>query len=116
MRFYIQGLILQSLANTRYGWQQMLRTKTKHKKATARILRGITLPKLPLVVTITRYGPRKLDDDNLDSACKYVRDEVARAIGTDDGSPLYTWRCEQERGEYGVVIEIMERGDNEYLA
>ena len=73
------------------------------------------MPRPPLVVTITRYGPRRLDDDNLDTACKYVRDEVARTIGLDDGSPLYTWRCEQDLGDYGVGIEIVERGDNEQM-
>lgn len=69
------------------------------------------LPKPPLVVLITRIGPRKLDDDNLASACKYVRDEIARIIGLDDGSPLYTWQYAQRTGKYGVDIEIMVRGD-----
>ena len=71
---------------------------------------GKELPPLPLLVTITRIGPRRLDDDNLTSACKYVRDQIAAAIGTDDGSDQYTWQCEQRIGKkYGVDVEITTR-------
>lgn len=37
------------------------------------------------VITLTRYGKRKLDDDNLRGALKAVRDGIADAIGIDDG-------------------------------
>ena len=74
---------------------------------------GQQIPTVPLLVTITRVGPRRLDDDNLAAACKYVRDQIAAVIGIDDGSPLYTWRYEQRVGgrkEYGVDVEIVTHG------
>lgn len=58
-------------------------------------------------MTITRVSPRKLDDDNLQSACKYVRDQIADLIGVDDGSPLYTWRYSQRAGKCSVDVEIV---------
>ena len=61
------------------------------------------------MVTITRIGPRKLDDDNLSGACKYVRDEIARMVGVDDGSDRYTWVYKQRTGAYGVDVEIESR-------
>lgn len=65
--------------------------------------------KLPCTVTLTRIAPRALDGDNLQGALKAVRDEIAAAIGVDDGDPGYTWRYAQKRGkprEYAVRVEI----------
>ncbi len=59
----------------------------------------------PLVCTLTRIG-RKLDDDNLASAFKAVRDQVAAELGVDDGSDAVAWRYAQERGPAGIRIEI----------
>lgn len=112
MRFTIP-IRLPSLLNTRKSWRAMLSLKNKQKRATAVCIRKAQetarLPRVPLLVTITRVGPRKLDDDNLAGAAKYVRDEIARAVGVDDGSTLYTWRYEQRVGKYGVEVEITER-------
>ncbi len=106
MRFHIP-IRLPSLANTRMDWRRMSRLKVSQRGATAACMHGHAIPSLPLLVTITRVGPRQLDDDNLASACKYIRDEIARAVGVDDGSPLYTWRYEQRIGDYGVDVEVM---------
>jgi hypothetical protein len=51
------------------------------------------------------------DDDNLQGACKAIRDEIARLFGVDDGprGPI-TWAYAQEkckRGTYGVRVEIL---------
>lgn len=110
MRFHVQ-IRLPSLANTRMCWQRLASVKSKQRKATKLAMKNLKIPKLPLVVTITRLGPRKLDDDNLQSACKYIRDEIARAVGVDDGSPQYTWLYGQRTGNYGVEIEMVTRGD-----
>ena len=64
---------------------------------------------MPLLVTITRIGPRRLDSDNLQSAAKFVRDQIAATVGVDDGSNMYTWQYEQRIGKYGVDIEITTR-------
>lgn len=113
MRFVIP-IHLPSLANTRLNWRAMASLKKKQKLATymylaEQLIDGVKLPPMPLLVTITRVGPRKLDDDNLSGACKYVRDQIATAIGVDDGSDLYTWRYEQRIGKYAVEVEITER-------
>ncbi len=50
-----------------------------------------------------------MDDDNLQGACKYVRDEIASLIGVDDGSASYTWVYRQKIGEYGVIVEVVSR-------
>jgi len=100
---------LPSLPNTRQCWQATASLKKKQRRATRLALYGEDIPPLPLVITITRVGRRKLDDDNLASACKYIRDEIATIVGIDDGSPLYTWRYEQRVGEYGVDVEIVGR-------
>ena len=113
MRFHIP-IKLPSLANTRLHWRVMARLKKQQRGATFYCMHGKKAPPLPVVITIVRIGPRKLDDDNLASACKYVRDAIADVVGTDDGSPLYTWRYEQRVSStvrYGVDVEITSRGD-----
>lgn len=89
----------------------MVRIKTKQKKAVAQKMKGLEIPPMPLFVSLVRIGPVRLDDDNLRAACKYVRDEIARIVGVDDGSPLYTWDYKQRIGKYGVDVEIVTRGD-----
>lgn len=66
-------------------------------------------PAVTLTVTLTRISPRVLDDDNLASSQKHVRDGVADALGIDDRDPRVTWDYAQEKGKpgfYGVRIEI----------
>jgi hypothetical protein len=57
-------------------------------------------------VELIRIGPKKLDGDNLQGACKAVRDGVAEALEIDDGSDRLTWVYGQERGAYGVRITV----------
>ncbi|HEX8795471.1 MAG TPA: hypothetical protein VF765_31190 [Polyangiaceae bacterium] len=69
----------------------------------ARTLAGV-------VVTFTRLAPRELDDDNLASAMKHVRDGVADALEIDDRDPRVRWVCAQVPAgtvkEYGVRIVL----------
>ncbi|WP_163998664.1 hypothetical protein [Pyxidicoccus caerfyrddinensis] len=66
-----------------------------------------------LVVRLTRVAPRRLDrDDNLPSALKSVRDEVARQLRVDDASPLVRWVYAQLQGEPRVLVELAW-GDDE---
>ena len=108
MRFSIP-IRLPSLANLRINWRRMSAIKKQQKTATMVCMTGKIIPALPLLVIITRIGPRALDDDNLASACKYIRDQIATAIGVDDGSDQYTWKYEQRIGIYGVDVEITTR-------
>ena len=105
----IDGLKLASEANAR--------GHTKHGKsnraaavraAVTRALQGRALPPLPLRVCVTRVAPRRIDTDNLASACKSARDQVAAVLGIDDGpgETRAVWRESQERGVYGVRITL----------
>lgn len=64
----------------------------------------------PVVVTLTRISPRQLDSgDNLPSALKAIRDEVATLLGIDDRDPRCAWVYEQAKGEpgqYAVQIRV----------
>lgn len=76
------------------------------------------------IITITRIGSNRMDDDNLIAACKPVRDEVAQWLGVDDGSPRMQWRYMQRiervinetpraRRVYRTWVEIrVERGSS----
>ncbi len=72
------------------------------------------------LVTLTRIAPSAgLDDDNLRSALKACRDQVADELGLpSDRDPRVTWAYEQRRGSrkdltlakgYGVCVEISSR-------
>lgn len=92
-----------SEANCRDHWaKKMKRVKTQRSTA------FWMCPKfsVPCIVTLTRIGKRTLDSDNLAGAFKGVRDGIADRIGIDDGSPLIEWRYAQEKGEYGVRVEL----------
>ena len=109
MKFHIP-IRLPSLSNTRLDWRAMATLKRKQKAATSICMKfAEKCPAPPLTVTITRVGPRRLDDDNLAAAAKYVRDQIAAIVGVDDGSPLYTWVYRQQIGEYGVDVEVTAR-------
>jgi hypothetical protein len=73
-------------------------------------LRGRSV-QLPCLVKLTRIGPRKLDEgDNLSSAFKGIRDQIAKQLGADDGD-TDTIRFEYAQmpigmREYGVRVTI----------
>ncbi len=48
-------------------------------------------------VLIVRVGPATLDGDNLISACKAARDEIAAWLGLDDADPHIFWSYDQRR-------------------
>lgn len=109
MRFLIP-IKLVSLANLSHlHWRRLTKIKDDQRAHTNLAMRGYELPPLPLLVVITRVGPRKLDDDNLAAACKYIRDQIASAVGKDDGSDQYTWVYKQLKGDYAVDVEIIPR-------
>lgn len=48
-----------------------------------------------------------MDGDNLQAACKGLRDGIADRLGVDDGDPRVTWHYAQEvPADYGVTISI----------
>jgi hypothetical protein len=105
-------LTLPSVANLREHWA----TKAKRVKAQRRVaffaMNGRINPlaidqaRGRIAVTLTRVAPRKLDSDNLQSAFKAIRDEVAAYFGVDDADPRIEWRYAQARGKAAVRIEF----------
>lgn len=66
-------------------------------------------------VTITRYGPRRLDPDNAYSSVKHVLDAIARHCRFDDGDPrlrlvVEQAKCKRTEMKTGVVIEFVKEG------
>jgi hypothetical protein len=57
-------------------------------------------------ITLTRIGPRRVDDDGVVGGCKGVRDEIADCLGLDDGDERLRWRYGCERGAFAVRVRI----------
>lgn len=100
---------LPSVANQRLHWAVKARL-SKSQRTLARISLCASSPippSLPVTVVLTRISPRKLDDDNLRSAFKAVRDGVADWLGHDDGNTLIDWQYRQvSEGAKKRAVEI----------
>jgi hypothetical protein len=113
---FVVNLRVNAETNARMHWAKRARVSREHRKFTAMATNSnlftenawaIAKDNLDVCVRLTRRGKRMLDDDNLATAFKHVRDGVADAIGIDDGSERYTWEYAQVKGtEYKVEIEI----------
>lgn len=68
-------------------------------------------------ITLTRVGPKPLDDDAVPPTLKAIRDALAallirgeiparNRVGQDDSDPRLTWRYEQAVGKYEVRVSI----------
>ena len=63
---------------------------------------------LPAIVTFTRFSVRELDSDNLPTAFKHIRDQLAAEIGIDDRDKRVEWRYQQEKGQAGRFRLVIE--------
>lgn len=93
-----------SEANSKEHWAVKARRVKHHREVTKACLKSV----LPMSfgdervdcvwVLLLRLGARNLDDDNLRSAFKATRDEIASVFGIDDGkSDRIRFDYEQER-------------------
>ena len=101
-------LVVPSVANLREHHHAKAKRMTEHRHAGSLLVRGRTLYGRRLVVLLTRIAPRELDDDNLASALKAVRDGVADGLGVDDRDPRVTWLCDQRKGKPAVQLDVFE--------
>ena len=119
VRAEVPGLPLPSLANLRATWEKAAAVAAARKAfyhvevfgprlaGVQGCLVGVPVPPLPLVVTITRVAPRRLDDDNAVAAAKGVRDSVAAWVAVDDRrDDLVRYVVRQERGAPAVRVEV----------
>lgn len=102
----VPGLALKVTLNSRMHWSKRGAAVAAQRAAVRSAMRFQTCPSLPCEVTITRVGPRVLDDDNAVASCKGVRDAVAAWLGVDDGDARVTWRIVREQGPYSVRIGV----------
>jgi hypothetical protein len=108
------GLRLRNAANGSHGhWATRAKAAKRQRHApfaallAEQLRRMMARPTLPLVVTVTRAGPRALDaHDGLPNACKHFVDGVADYVGAKDHDPGYTWVYRQERGPYGARVTL----------
>ncbi len=107
--------ISEANASQREHWASKHKRHKYQRGQTRLILRAewgtlMTNWQTPATITLTRIAPRSLDDDNLISSMKHIRDSVADWMGTQDNDPLLTWKYAQERGtkprEYAVRITV----------
>lgn len=112
---------LPSVANQRLHWATKAKQVKAQRKAVAMAWRCVPREQrqalaewrhegFRLAVTLSRVATRKLDDDNLASAFKAVRDQVAAELGIDDGGDAVAWRYTQttppRKHQPGVMIMI----------
>lgn len=109
---HIDGLrtVSPNVQNTEHWRKRNARKKEQQRevyfawKATAF---GRRLPKLPVVVRLTRFGPRLLDSDNLAASFKGIRDTVAELMHVDDGSDAIQFEYGQQHDAgYAVTIQV----------
>jgi hypothetical protein len=70
---------------------------------------GIDWGSVRFVITITRRGGRRMDDDGLTASAKHVRDGIADYLGIDDGDKRLKWVYAQDKapkGEHFVTVSI----------
>jgi hypothetical protein len=99
----------KSTANLREHWAEKARRVKPQREAALRAVKSrlSELGPTRLVVLMTRVALSDgLDDDNLRSALKSLRDGIASALRVDDRSPLVRWDYAQRRGEYAVEVMI----------
>lgn len=97
---------LVSVANLREHWRVRAIRAKGHRQAALMVPKE---PGLPCTVLLTRIAPRQLDDDNLRSAFKALRDGIADRLGVKDNDPRVRWEYAQERGrpkEYAARVTI----------
>ncbi len=108
--FRMNGYRLASQSNSREHWAKTYKNKKTQHHIAALGMQGldpVALLGSELRVTLTRIGPRELDDDNLQGAWKFFRDQIAQCIwggrmGQRDG--LAEWRYEQAKGKYAIMV------------
>lgn len=81
----------------------------RERKLAGGYLYILARPKLPCSVLLTRSAPScGLDDDNLVSSLKSVRDVIADWLRVDDFErDTVRYRYAQERGPWGVRVEFL---------
>ncbi|MFA5053177.1 MAG: hypothetical protein WC565_03925 [Parcubacteria group bacterium] len=114
MEIYIPGIRLVSPNVTFRNASMFSRMRTakqarKQRDDVLLMLQTQKRPKLPVAVTITRYGPGEIDShDNLTVAAKHVTDAVAEWFGVPDSDKRIKWSYDQQRSSRYAVSILVE--------
>jgi hypothetical protein len=97
--------------NSRDHWRVRSARRQAQQHDTAVIFKNALMGRkiqLPCIVKLIRIGPKRLDSgDNLSSAFKGIRDQIARIIGIDDGDPRITFQYDQVAiGEHSYNVKV----------
>lgn len=99
-----------SVANKREHWAARAKRAKTHRqsaKITALVAGARGYATGEISVLMVRVGAKRLDDDNIYSALKAVRDGIADALGRDDGDTQIHWATPgQEVGAPSVRVRI----------
>ena len=98
---------LASVANLREHWAKKHKRAKSQRQAAALFTRMNRREWMPSLISLTRhYSARgkEMDSDNLQRACKSVRDGVADGLGILDNDPRVRWEYGQERADRTEVI------------
>lgn len=100
--------------NSREHWHVKAKRVQRERQATRWFWMKAKPPPaffLPLRITLIRVSPgNKADLDNVVGGLKGVRDQIAEQLGFDDGDDRITWRYDQKKGPWGVIVAIEEVG------
>ncbi len=123
---WILPIKIISEPNTNHHWSvKYKRGKEQKKQIWLAFYNDQPKIRLPCEVTLTRIGPRKLDEDNLIASFKAVRDEIADHLipgkkpGQADSDFRITWDYKQEpsknilsKNKYWIKVEILSYGNS----
>jgi hypothetical protein len=116
--FYIPIKTITSPNSRENPFVRSKRVKTERQLTRLRCPNRGLLPDLPVIVTFTRLSVQQCDDDNLPTAMKAMRDEIAAIYGTGD-SPRHPirWQYKQAKGEKGKpLVRVLIEPDNDPAA
>lgn len=78
----------------------------KRKAERKKVALGMLAAQLEVTLTRISPSPKPLDRDNLVASLKATQDQVAAWLRVDDGDRQVHFEHEQERGPWGVRIEV----------
>lgn len=94
--------------NRRVAYMGRFRGRKVEKTKMVRILHPFWQRRLDagIVVTLTRYAEKALDDDNIRPAFKHYRDGVADSFGIADNDKRIRFVYADERGHSRITVQI----------
>lgn len=78
----------------------------KRKAEAEKVWLGMLAARLEVTLTRISPSPKPLDRDNLVASLKATQDQVAAWLRVDDGEQHVRFEHEQERGPWGVRVEV----------